>query len=1799
MKGVVDIKALLALGLVLAAVLAVASIAPLAAAQPRVEITKITMNLEDQVGGRLANEKVRIVIWNQSDPARTVYPNGYPIAYVEGVTNETGGIELKLTGIAPLYTDSSGTYNITIAIYKYDRWFLLHQATDLTIDDLLDTYINQTVTADHWWTFRFIAWDYRHNMPLYSVSPLYGPENASFNVYLDNIKVIEIWADENGEPDKLFNISDTEVTFKIPREGWFLIASKKNVTFTKEMYWNLRKGKDTIVPVLVGKDLIAVGRKADGVPYYNYTSLIGTRLYPDLKIELEPLIPEQVNDITNYGFTYTIKLTGLTDLCGNDLLLGDLAKWAIAIQADIDGLLVLRSGTPTVGSEFYIPDVSLVYNKKVSIVITFYNVPVLSIALNLTQVELGGSVTFFNAGGVMGTATFDGSYTIEISTPVTVIPVQIRVFDKQPDNPQPLDEARVMIEAGIIDPIYTATFGGGYVQMPPFETAGVADIGLPGGETAWGAVKWPVYWLYGYLPVPYEFNKSKDLEFIYRVRVWWRMPGGTTWVEVTDPANSTIKLNPKRYIEEAACQILSFNIYVNVFEVKVQLLDLCGRPITPAEFPGATVVVFLNDVLISSVTPGPDGSVFLKFMPSGDLKLRLSWKGVMLRANVTPPGTPEPLIKVDANIAYNVPKLVFPIGDVVLKLTMWDVNAPLQGLNVTIAYFKDGKEVHREGWARTNCTGHVVFKKVPLLPLEPARNEIRVLAYTHDTPYTRPIDSNLLVLNETLKWEKLAPGGVPACTVSFELPTWIYSFKVAAVDHAGTVLRHFKTSIGYYPVTVILVDQAYEELATCCPELCPEIPLAYVLVDFRILNATTEKEPEAVFTFWSQQYFESEDPTWQEKIGIKPHLFVAGAKYYFMVFHGGVLVYNYTITLPRPFETKTVLFNETSKEVTEVEGVTYAYTWLPDGKGSVTHPIMVFEGAKSWLEGGGRADAQLKLVTWVQTLEVKTLTNAGKFAVPTLNLTLIRTDVLNWTIVGGKYDVLSNPATWENKWTSYAWSAIGGSDGVIRIQVPVWVPSRTGEPWLTLEITETQYKTDYIPVNRTICEMVFTGWNVTPYSLDDQTGYIIKPTYEERCVNITDYIPVTREITERRTIGTVKFGSLVTHVFVLAGSEWNSPGAPDTPLSLTVTLPNATNISISHRVYGYIVNWNHTAKMITIAPSEFYPEWTKAGVTFRGNNTWFLGDFWNMTYWSGASKTVRTVAMDGFCVTVIEPPPCPGEAERGLANVPVWVTAVGATGETLDLASGRTDTTGTVKFSPPAVFAYKFDVKKFAVLPEIRYTICTKQNFEDVLKPYGLDEAKANLCPETLCTTVRFSEDHNDFKKCITLRWEAIYLWIEDWSGKPLVNMMVAATKMYPTPSGGITTFAFSKPFAGSAIARLLVTPGSAYTVTVYWRDSYLLAAAGAIPRYINIYDSFADEITPRLFASSVFTVPGGFVTSAGGTIKTFVYIGLIELKTKEGKTLSPEALAKITVTVTWPDGVVTQVKPGTDGVAPIILNAGTVKSWPHPASAAYNPESPHPQSPAGDYKVVVEWAGVGKIAEKTLRIHRAKLDTPEVREPVYVDVTDVTITLSTPFNTPMAGATVTATKLDGTTLTLTADAQGRITVPEAPLGKVDVTVTTWNGMPINFKATGVTGTVTVGNIGRLIVTVVGARGQGLEGARVSISGAGVTVVGTTDSAGKFALELPAGSYTVTAEKGGRTASTSVSVAGGQTAETTLKVDVFMTLAGWEMSFSEFVGLLLLIALLAIVLFIIAHEYAVWRRRRLARAIVPARPEGA
>jgi len=69
---------------------------------------------------------------------------------------------------------------------------------------------------------------------------------------------------------------------------------------------------------------------------------------------------------------------------------------------------------------------------------------------------------------------------------------------------------------------------------------------------------------------------------------------------------------------------------------------------------------------------------------------------------------------------------------------------------------------------------------------------------------------------------------------------------------------------------------------------------------------------------------------------------------------------------------------------------------------------------------------------------------------------------------------------------------------------------------------------------------------------------------------------------------------------------------------------------------------------------------------------------------------------------------------------------------------------------------------------------------------------------------------------------------------------------------------------------------------------------------------------------------------------------------------------------------------------------------------------------------------------------------------------------------------------------------------------------------------------VTVPKIGKLTVKVLGARGQGIDGATVAIEKVGTF---TTDASGVVSLELPSGSYSVTASKGGRTASATAAVA--------------------------------------------------------------------
>ena len=1759
---------ILALGVLVAVALLAVAPVPTASADP---IQSMWMILEDPTGRPFANETVIVAIWNET--------GNCAIAYFKGTTDENGNLTLtKLVAYDIYKPDQKSypgtTYNITIAIKKYGRWLLLTWNKSVDWTYLVNHYINKTVRADHWWILNFSAWtdpdrDDTFDTPLYfKDSEFSGKEDlASFRIYWNDTRelITEIWAESGTNvAEELFNISDieVEVTETVPESGCFVFTFK-NVTLYKEVYWNLFENPNEYKKVLVGKELLNFTVLPTGDKILNVTDLVAERGIQEITVRKDKA-PE-VTDVKDYAYTVFFRVS-ILDPCGNLLKTGAMSAWKVFFQAtidtDLDGeeeAVILRSGAPKDGvapargyvyqteNVFWVPDITAVYGEdyNVTLNIMYYNVLVFTADFPTNATEE------FGLKDKAGTYMYFYNGTInDIDAFTSVVATKLIIKDSQPTS-QPLEGARVVIEHTYGDPIYTVSGVGGAVYLPPFTTAGAAE-----GATDFGRVYWSVYKdvngePYGYLPVPFTYRVTGML-YNYTVRIYWKMPGGEEWVDVT-PADNVFALNITAFIKEG-CKIQEFAFQAKVYHAKIRVIDLCGEPITSKTYPGATVIAYMNGKRIGAVGLGVDGTIDIGWVPAGTFRFRLIWKGIPMRANITEPE--EPRISIEQNVGRAV-TLVFPVGNVNITATMWDVDYPLYGLNVTIQYVKDGNVIYEEPWETTDCYGRATFTQVPLKPLtvdEGAGHvyEVRILIYTdEDTPYIRPQDANILVANKTITWEEFKV----ECWNEITVPTWIYSFKVWAVDHEGNVLKTFKTDVGDYPVTVVLNDTTYGKQPTCCPDICPPPgcvcpPPRETLVDFRIFNMTgptTEAfgytrsgTDEAKFVYYSQQFLDS-DPE-KDEIGLKPHMFVAGATYHFMVFHGGVLVYNYTITLPRPDETVTVFINETDGTTWTVEGEMYNYTWIPDGQGRIAHPIMTFIGAKSWMENGARADAVLKLVTWAQTLEVYTLSNTGQYVVPSLNVTLIRTDALNWTLaIRGDYDAvyttLTTPSAWADLWTNYAWSAADeDGDGIIAIQVPVWTPG------------------DY-------------AW-----------------------------------------IKGITFGAEIARVYVLAGSDWGSINVPDTPHAETVAFENASEIDISHEIFGYVVNWNSTAPKITVDPAEFFPTWFKEGIEFRGNDTYWVGDYWNMTYWSGAAKVVDTVAMEGFCVAVKAPIDAKG-TKAGLPNQPVKVTAIGNTSAEVELGTKRTDSEGTAKFAPAtagtgtlpnatskpiigAPVAYKFNVTGLGTYPEIDYRIETWQNFEDIVAPYGLKPEDV-VDYDVLNVTKKFGEEHNAFGTCVTLEWGAILITVEDWSGKPLKNAMVAAIMYAPTPKAMPSTFNFTDE---DGFTILLVPPNkrSRYEIKVFWRDSYLLAKAGAIPRSIDIYSSYADETFPRFY---------GYASGAErtGTIKTFVYVGLIQLLTKEGKALSPEALSKITVTITWPDKTVTRVKPGSDGVAPIIMNKDTVVSWPHTASAKYSPESPHPQSPPGEYSVVVEWEGVGKIAEKTFRIHRARLDVPEVRETVYVDVTDVEIVFRTPFDTPVAGAAVTVTKPDGTTLKMTTDSEGKIVVPEVPLSKVDVTVETWKGFNVGYKATGVTaGAVTVENIGKLVVTVVGARGQGLAGAKVTISGAGSEIVGTTDASGKFAAELPAGSYTVKVEKGGKTAEATATVSPGPAVSEApaLKLDIFMTIAGWEMSFGDFVGLILLVVVLVIVLFIIAHEYAVWRRRRIARAIVPAKPEG-
>lgn len=199
------------------------------------------------------------------------------------------------------------------------------------------------------------------------------------------------------------------------------------------------------------------------------------------------------------------------------------------------------------------------------------------------------------------------------------------------------------------------------------------------------------------------------------------------------------------------------------------------------------------------------------------------------------------------------------------------------------------------------------------------------------------------------------------------------------------------------------------------------------------------------------------------------------------------------------------------------------------------------------------------------------------------------------------------------------------------------------------------------------------------------------------------------------------------------------------------------------------------------------------------------------------------------------------------------------------------------------------------------------------------------------------------------------------------------------------------------------------------------------------------------------------------------------------------------------------------------------------------------------------------------------------------------------PDGTPLRGALIRVRLLDGRSYEFVLDPQSPYRIESVPLGILYVTVVSWKGVPVDYTAKvkiGVNGTVVVDKIGRLTVYVEGSRGQGIGGAVVSIYHGGRLVEqGVTNSSGVYGTLLPEAQYTVTASYAGRNASTTVSVKGSSLTEARLRLPIYAEVGGVPLTGAELAGLLVLAVALALALYVVASEYAAWRRRRLARLV--------
>jgi len=474
---------------------------------------------------------------------------------------------------------------------------------------------------------------------------------------------------------------------------------------------------------------------------------------------------------------------------------------------------------------------------------------------------------------------------------------------------------------------------------------------------------------------------------------------------------------------------------------------------------------------------------------------------------------------------------------------------------------------------------------------------------------------------------------------------------------------------------------------------------------------------------------------------------------------------------------------------------------------------------------------------------------------------------------------------------------------------------------------------------------------------------------------------------------------------------------------------------------------------------------------------------------------------------------------------------------------------------------------------------------------------------------------------CVPLRWGAMILVVEDWEGRPLKNMLVVAYLKYVVDSAGNKIPVSPQAFQamnftrGDGVVMLYVPTRVAglvggewvegtplYEVKVYWLDTPLLREKGLISRSIDIYDSIADPVWGERYYS-----PG-----EGGTIQAYIYTSTLRITTKNGKALPYTVVEKLVVEVTWPDGSITRhtVDNGglwSDGSILLVMNSKTL-AW-RPGGMTYvHPDSEVSQAPPGLYVIRV-FLDDREIGGGTVRITKGRENAPEIAgggATISVAVSsDIKLKVHTPFSTPMSRCVLElggfAVEPLGVAGNYTADGEGIVEIPYILLGYYEngsfipailkVNVLEWRKMPVKYHAEIEAKEymdLEVPKIGKFVVKVVGSRGQGLKSANVVLTGV-ATIRGTANEAGVASFEVVEGSWTITAERGGKKAAITEEVGGSEEKVVTIRLDIFLSILGVDLSLTEFLETILLVMAVIIVTILISHEYSARRVRRLIK----------